>query len=106
MVSRLVTGDVLQIPGQDDELPGGDCQLDGKKLNTDPVDQTDSNVKKDGYNMNGTVIKVPDTSSEVENKLAARYEKFEPHSLQRHTSRSSLASIRSKIMVRRGLRLM
>ena len=78
--------------------------MEGKILKSEPLDEVDSKLKKDDSSLNGTAINVPDSSMDVEKKLVSRYEKFNASSLQRHTSRSSLASIRSKIMVRLEIR--
>ena len=86
----------LQIPGQDDELPGGDSEVNQKKISPD---EPDGKVKKD---VNGTINNVAESSKkdvDIERKITTKYENFNASSLQRHTSKSSLASIKSRIMV-------
>ena len=88
----------LQIPGQDDELPGGDSEVNHKKISPD---EPDGKIKKD-VNGNGTINNVPESTKkniDIERKITTKYENFNASSLQRHTSKSSLASIKSRIMV-------
>ena len=52
--------------------------------------------------MNGTaknVAESPRKDVDIERKITTKYENFNASSLQRHTSKSSLASIKSRIMV-------
>ena len=53
--------------------------------------------------MNGNAKQVaesPKKDVDIERKITTKYENFNASSLQRHTSKSSLASIKSRIMVR------